>query len=54
MDGYRPQMGVFFAQRPFDLFGLDVRLAQGDVRVKKGVHNQVEFFVIADRAIGML
>lgn len=45
MDSNRPQVGVFLAQRAFDLLSLNMCLAQGDIRVEKGVQHEIEFLV---------
>ena len=45
MDGNRSQVGVLLAQRAFDLLGLHVYLAQWNVRVKKGMQDQIELRV---------
>ena len=51
MNSDRPQIRIFLPQRALDLLRLDVCLAQGDVRVNKGVQHEIELEV---RAAGMV
>lgn len=51
VDGHRPQARILLPQCALDLLGLNMRLAQGDVRVKKRVQHKVEFFMMVIRSI---
>ena len=52
MDGHRPQAWILMSQRALNLLCLDMGLAQGDVRFKKGVQHQIELFMALARSIG--